>query len=86
MKINIETKYNIGQYLYIFEKSLLKNDLYQGYIYKVQITAIYLIDENGNYFYGTYKGVSFENQLFEKLKDLKQYLKDNGYTNIKYVG
>lgn len=86
MKINIETKYNIGQYLYMFEKSWLKSSQYQGHIHKVQIIAIHIIDENNNYVYETHKGLIQENQLYEKLKDLKQYLKDNGYINIKYIG
>lgn len=86
MKINIETKYNIGEYLYMFEKSWLKGSQYQGHIHKEQIMAIHIIDDNNNYLYETCKGLLHENQFYVKLKDLKQELNNQGYTNIKYVG
>ena len=85
MRIDIETKYNIGQWLYMFSSTPSKIINYQGCIYKVQITAIHIIDENNNYVYETHKGLLLENQLFEKLKDLEQKLKESGYYDIKYI-
>lgn len=85
MKIEIETKYNIGQSAYYVSKATLNGCQYNAFIHKVDITAINIIDDNCNYVYETYKGALFENQLFEKLKDAKKYAEKQGYKKVKYI-
>lgn len=85
MKIEIETKYNIGQSVYYVSKETLRGCLYDAYIHKVDITAIHIIDDNGNYVYETFKGLLFENQLFEKLKYAKEYAEKQDYKKVKYI-
>jgi hypothetical protein len=86
MKIEIETKYNIGQSAYYVSKPTLSCFIYEVYIHKVYITAINIVDDESNFCYETYQGVLYENQLFKKLKDAKEYAKKQGYEKIKYIG
>ena len=85
-KIEIETKYNIGQSVYYVSRPTLSCCIYETYIHKVDITAIHIFDDNSNFCYETYKGLLFENQLFRKLKDAKEYAKKQGCEKIKYIG
>lgn len=85
MKIDIETKYKIGQDLYYLRKEVISGTGYDAYIYKVTIQSIQIIDYFGNYVYETNKGCLFENQFFEKLNQVKEYAKTQGYKEVKYI-